>query len=69
MLYGSSGGFKLNLAGWVGMLGSSSFSEKRCLDTGEGPSLAPRDGGLLCTGFVQLSADAGGQVEPLPLPA
>ena len=66
MLYGSSGEFKLNLAGWVGMLRSSRFSEKWCLDSGEGPPLAPRDGGLLCTGFVQLSAD-GRHVEPLPL--
>lgn len=54
MLYGSSDEFKLNLAGWVGVLHSSRYSEKRSPDTGEGPSLAAGDGRLLCTGFVQL---------------
>lgn len=48
------------------MLHSSRLSEKRCPDTGEGPSLARRGGRLLCTGFVRLSADGGG-LSPCPL--
>lgn len=55
MLYRSSSEFKLSLADWVGLLPSFRFSEKESLGTRDGPSLAARDGGLLCAGFVHLS--------------